>query len=141
MCGGVLRSKRNQNAVPILPVGTARRHDSEIRCAERGSDPDTEIWICPQYAPHFHMLYMNGVYDANGYFWPVKPPTREELDVITHIIAIRIARYLEKAGYLIRDPERDYLDLMPDEDDAMNAIVGASVTIASRSVRTRVGRR
>ena len=39
-----------------------------------------------------------------------------------------VARSLEKAGYLVRDPEREYLDLLPDEDDAMNAIVGASIT-------------
>jgi hypothetical protein len=77
---------------------------------------------------HFHMLYLNGVYDAKGYFWPVKPPTREDLDVITHTIARRVARHLEKAGYLVRDPEHEYLALLPDEDDAMNAIVGASIT-------------
>jgi len=78
--------------------------------------------------PHFHMLYLNGVYDAKGYFWPVKPPSREDLDVITHTIATRIARHLEKAGYLVRNPEHEYLDLLPDEDDAMNEIVGASIT-------------
>ena len=32
--------------------------------------------------PQFHMLYLNGVYDANGYCWPVKPPTLEDLDGI-----------------------------------------------------------
>lgn len=53
--------------------------------------------------PHFHMLYLNGVYDAQGDFWPVKPPTREDLDRITHMIAKRVSRYLERAGYLIRD--------------------------------------
>ena len=78
--------------------------------------------------PHFHMLYLNGVYDANGYFWPVKPPSREDLDVIAHTIARRVSRFLEKAGYLVRDAESEYLDLMQDEDDAMGAIVGASIT-------------
>lgn len=78
--------------------------------------------------PHFHMLYLNGVYGANGYSWPVKPPTREELDVITHTIAARVARSLERSGYLVRDPEHEYLDLLPDEDDAMSTIVGASIT-------------
>ena len=39
-----------------------------------------------------------------------------------------MVRFLERAGYLVRDPEHEYLDLMPDEDDAMNAIVGASIT-------------
>ena len=69
---------------------------------------------------HFHMLYLNGVYDANGYFWPVKPPTCKDLDVIVHTIA--------KSGYLVRDVESEYLDLMRDEDDAMGAIIGASIT-------------
>lgn len=78
--------------------------------------------------PHFHMLYLNGVYDTNGYFWPVKPPTCEDLDVIAHTIARRVSRFLEKAGYLVRDAESEYLDLLPDEDDAMTTIVGASIT-------------
>ena len=78
--------------------------------------------------PHFHMLYLNGVYDANGYFWPVKTPTCEDLDVIAHTIAKRVSRFLEKAGYLVRDAESEYLDLIQDEDDAMGAIVGASIT-------------
>ena len=74
------------------------------------------------------MLYLNGVYDANGYFWPVKPPTCEDLDVIAHTIARRVSRFLEKAGYLVRDTESEYLELMQDEEDAMGAIVGASIT-------------
>ena len=52
---------------------------------------------------HFHMLYLNGVYDNKGYFWPVRPPTPEDLDRITYAIAKRIARYLERARYLYRD--------------------------------------
>jgi len=77
---------------------------------------------------HFHMLYLNGVYDSNGYFWPVKPPTPEDLDTITHTIAKRVSRYLERAGYLYRDAEFEYLDLVPDEQDAMHGIIGASIT-------------
>jgi hypothetical protein len=77
---------------------------------------------------HFHMLYLNGVYDANGYFWPVKPPTPEDLDKLTHTIAKRVSRYLERAGYLYRDAESEYLDLMPEKDDALHSIIGASVT-------------
>ena len=74
------------------------------------------------------VAYLNGVYDAKGYFWPVKPPTREDLDVIAHTIAKRVSRFLENAGYLVRDAESEYLDLMQDEEDAMGAIVGASIT-------------
>ena len=74
------------------------------------------------------MLYLNGVYDRKGYFWPVKPPTMEDLDKITHTIASRVSRYLERAGYLYRNAEYEYLDLVTDEDDAMHGIIGASVS-------------
>jgi hypothetical protein len=50
--------------------------------------------------PHFHMLYLNGVYDTNGYFWPVKPPTCEDLDVVAHTIARRVSRFLEKRDFM-----------------------------------------
>lgn len=67
-------------------------------------DPGNAQFCACDQAPHFHMLYLNGVYAANGYFWPVKSPAREELDVMTHTIATRIAHYLEKAAYLIKFP-------------------------------------
>jgi hypothetical protein len=77
---------------------------------------------------HFHMLYLNGVYDVNGYFWPVKPPMPRDLDEIRHKIAKRVSRYLEWAGYLYRYAESEYLDPMPEESDAMHRIIGASIT-------------
>ena len=77
---------------------------------------------------HFHMLYLNGIYDAKGYFWPVKPPTPQDLDEIAHKIAKRVSRYLERSGYLYRDAESEYLDLVAEDDDAMYSIIGASVT-------------
>ena len=77
---------------------------------------------------HFQMLYLNGVYDANGYFWPVKPPMAADLDEVTHKIAKRVARYLERAEYLYRDAEAEYLDLMHEQENAMHGIIGASIT-------------
>jgi len=77
---------------------------------------------------HFHMLYLGGVYDSKGYFWPVKPPTKEDMDHITHTIAQRVSRYLEREGYLYRDEETEYLDLVAEEDDAMHGIISASIT-------------
>jgi len=50
------------------------------------------------------------------------------LNKITHTIAKRVSRYLEWAGYLYRDAESEYLDFVANEDDAMHAIIGASVT-------------
>ena len=43
------------------------------------------------------------------------------------MIAKRVSRFLEKEGYLVRDAETEYLDIIQDEDDAMGAIVGASI--------------
>ena len=77
---------------------------------------------------HFHMLYLKGIYDTKGYFWPVKPPTPGDIDEITHKIAKRVTRYLERAGYLYRDAESEYLDLVPDEEDVMHGIIGSSIT-------------
>jgi len=77
---------------------------------------------------HFHMLYVDGVFDRHGRFYPLREPSRGDLDAITHTIARRVSRYLEKVGYLIRDAESAYLDLRDDEDDAMATIVGASIS-------------
>jgi hypothetical protein len=57
------------------------------------------------------MVHLNGIYNANGCFCPVKPPTAEDLDKITHTVAKRVSRYLERSGYLYRDAESEYLDL------------------------------
>lgn len=66
------------------------------------------------------------VYNKQGIFYPVKSPTYQDLEKIAQKIAGRVSRYLEKAGYLIRDTESEYLDLYTDEEDAMLSIVGAS---------------
>ncbi len=58
----------------------------------------------------------------------MKPLTPEDLNKITHTIAKRVSRYLEWAGYLYRDSENEYLDLVPEEDDAMHGIISASIT-------------
>ncbi|MBT3426029.1 MAG: hypothetical protein HN432_05390 [Gammaproteobacteria bacterium] len=82
---------------------------------------------------HLHMLYLNGVYDDKGYFWPVRPPTPEDLDRITYAIAKRIARYLERARYLFRDAESEHLDLVPEEEGVMHDIIGASIISVQQS--------
>jgi len=60
---------------------------------------------------HYHMLYLDGLYNKNAVFHPVKPPTSQDLDKVAQKVAERVSRYLEKAGYLVRDVEADYLDL------------------------------
>ena len=52
---------------------------------------------------HYHMLYLDGVYNKHAVFYPAKPLTAQDLDKVTQKIAERVSRYLEKAGYLVRD--------------------------------------
>ncbi len=78
--------------------------------------------------PHLHILAVDGAFNKHADFYPVKPPTKEHLDAVTHRIALRVARYLERAGYLVRDAESDYLDLQTEGDDAMPTLIGASIS-------------
>ena len=79
--------------------------------------------------PHFHLIYVDGVFNRQGRFCRLRAPTPTELDALTHQIAQRVSRYLEKVGYLIRDEESAYLDLQTDDDDgAMASIVSASIS-------------
>ncbi len=63
---------------------------------------------------HFHMLFLDGVYirgsgeSATRFAW-VKAPTSDELTQLTHTIARRTARYLERQGLLEREVENTYL--------------------------------
>jgi hypothetical protein len=77
---------------------------------------------------HYHMLYLDGVYNKHAVFYPVRPPEPKDLDRVAQKIAERVSRYLEKAGYLVRDTESEYLELYTDEEDAMPGIVGASIS-------------
>jgi hypothetical protein len=45
-----------------------------------------------------HMIYLDGVFRQHGRFYPLKGPTPTDLDSITHQVAQRVSRYLEKAG-------------------------------------------
>jgi hypothetical protein len=93
---------------------------------------------------HFHMLYVvvrhsDGVFDRHGRFYHLREPSTGDLDAITHTIAQRVSRYLEKAGYLVRDAESAYLDLQADQDDAMANIIGASSEASHRAYRLAFG--
>ena len=57
---------------------------------------------------HFHMLFLDGVYIDSSHgsqarFRWVKAPRSDELTQLTHTIAHRVARYLERQGLLVRD--------------------------------------
>ena len=82
---------------------------------------------------HFHMIFVDGVYiagapDSRVRFRWVKAPTSEELNQLTHTIAQRIARYLERQGFLVRDAENSYLTydgMDADPQSPINQLLGS----------------
>jgi len=85
---------------------------------------------------HFHMLFLDGVYTDSAHgprkqFCWVKAPTSNEL---THTIARRVGRYLERQGLLVRDAGNSYLTAEgadADNEAPMNHLLGSSVTSAT----------
>jgi ribosomal protein S27E len=82
---------------------------------------------------HFHMLFLDGVYvdGVNGsparFRW-VKAPTSDELTQLTHTIAQRVARFLERQGLLERDGVHSYLASDPTQEGPMDQLLGHSIT-------------
>ncbi len=82
---------------------------------------------------HFHMLFLDGVYlngnaDTPPRFHWVKAPTSNELSQLTHRMAERIGRFLERQGLLERDTENSYLALEALDDDPLHRLLGHSIT-------------
>ena len=85
---------------------------------------------------HFHMLFLDGVYidcadkSLVRFRW-VKAPTSDELTQLTHTIARRIARYLERQGLLERDVEGAWLTSCAgggENEATLDHVLGSSVT-------------
>ncbi|WP_245248643.1 transposase [Yokenella regensburgei] len=89
---------------------------------------------------HFHMLFLDGVYVEQSHgsarFRWVKAPTSPELTQLTHTIAHRVGRYLERQGLLERDVENSYLASDAVDDDPMTP-AGALDHTVSLSVHRR----
>ena len=84
---------------------------------------------------HFHMLFLDGVYFADKYgasrFRRVKAPNIDALSKLTHTIAQRVGRYLERRGLLERDTGNCYLTseaMNTSHDDLSNHLLGSSIT-------------
>ena len=85
---------------------------------------------------HFHMLYLDGVYIGGSDGQPmrfrrVKAPTNAELTQLTHTIAYRVARYLERQGLLERDTGNIYLTpeaVDASDEDPSSQLLGSSIT-------------
>ena len=77
------------------------------------------------------MLFLDGVYagdTGSAKFRWVKAPTSSELDQLTHTIAQRLARYLERQGLLEKDIEHSYLTLDSLDEAPMDQLRGHSIT-------------
>jgi hypothetical protein len=85
---------------------------------------------------HFHMLFLDGVYSdsrhgANPCFRWVKAPTNVEITQLTHTIASRVGRYLERQGLLERDTGNIFLTqeaVDASDEDLSNQLLGSSIT-------------
>ena len=85
---------------------------------------------------HFHMLFLDGVYidstqGSRARFRWVKAPTSDELSQLTHTIAQRVGRYLERQGLLVRDAGNSYLTaegVDADSESPINQLLGSSIT-------------
>ena len=74
------------------------------------------------------MLFLDGAYTFDGpqpTFHRTPRPTSAELARLLHTIGKRVARRLERGGFLVRDPEHEHLDVEPAE--ALDQLIGASI--------------
>jgi len=73
-------------------------------------------------------IYIEGVHGSPPRFRWVKAPTSDELTHLTHTIAHRVARYLERQGLLVRDAGNSYLTaegVDADPESPMNHLLGS----------------
>ena len=58
----------------------------------------------------------------------IKAPSSAELRQLSHTIAHRVSRFLERQGLLVRDDESAHLTLDTPDDDPMHTLIGHSIT-------------
>ncbi len=99
---------------------------------EHDHDSEKRVQLAPNINIYFHMLYLDGVYVEDAYgkvrFHRIKAPTSDELGALVHRISQRVARFLERRGFLERDAEDNYLTLESSDDDVMQQLYGHSIT-------------
>jgi hypothetical protein len=79
------------------------------------------------------LLFLDGVYvDSAGsstrFRW-VKAPSNSELNQLSHTIAHRLARYLERQGLLERDIEHSTLALADSDEDPVEQLPRVSIDL------------
>lgn len=73
---------------------------------------------------HFHILALDGVYAEDAYgkmrFYRIKAPTADELALLTQRISQRVAKFLERRGFLERDERTDEAISVLEKDNKAN---------------------
>ena len=80
---------------------------------------------------HFHMLFLDGVYrstESGLSFRRVRAPTTAALALLVHTISERIARHLERRGWLVRDEKDGFLTLDANDDSTLDELRSHSIT-------------
>jgi hypothetical protein len=88
---------------------------------------------------HFHMLFLDGLYlrgpDQRLRFVSVAAPTPAELAQLIEQISQRVARHLERQGWLVRDEDNSYLAWDAEQASALDDVIGHAAFIANTSGR------
>jgi len=78
------------------------------------------------------MLFLDGVYvddtRSGTRFRSVSAPASDKLTRLTHTMAHRVSRFLERQGLLVRDDETAHLSLDTEGNDPMASLIRHSVT-------------
>ena len=82
---------------------------------------------------HFHMLFLDGVYvvGANGrvaWFRWVRAPTTAELAELTHTIAERVGRFLQRQGLLECEGEQSFQAAEAGEEGSLDPLLAHAFT-------------
>ncbi|MBT8422928.1 MAG: transposase, partial [Gammaproteobacteria bacterium] len=79
---------------------------------------------------HFHMLFLDGDYlcGPEFRFVPVAAPTRADLARLIEQISQRVARHLERQGWLDCDEDNSYLAWDAEQGSTLDDVIGHAVT-------------
>ena len=82
--------------------------------------------------PHFHMLFIDGIYELGADLQPTgfvecREPTVPQLEEVLAKIIRRLTRYLERQKIIVKDEDGTF-QLQIDEDDTLSKLQASSVT-------------
>ncbi|MBT8374403.1 MAG: transposase zinc-binding domain-containing protein [Deltaproteobacteria bacterium] len=77
--------------------------------------------------PHFHVIFLDGIFDENGKFFKVRPPKDEEIGEVVLKIKDRVFRSLEKKEWIEGYNINFESDNLQDESPLLSDILLASI--------------